>query len=180
MNIKKILVATIVLAMIVLSMSAVNAGFLDFLSGVPELSEQDFENFTMKVPVDSTFKESSSMNRYDGDDNEDTMNFMFNDDPDGSHPSWSDGNISIQYFDYKEDGFSDYKEVLSAQIDSIREICVPENEKQEGDLYIFTAHPDDRDLYVVCKESNNKLIVLTDTNMNLNLLKEMGNSIKFK
>ena len=42
MNIKKILVATIVLAMIVLSMSAVNAGFLDFLSGVPELSEQDF------------------------------------------------------------------------------------------------------------------------------------------
>ena len=105
MNIKKILVATIVLAMIVLSMSAVNAGFLDFLSGVPELSEQDFENFTMKVPVDSTFKESSSMNRYDGDDNEDTMNLMFNDDHDGSHYSWGYGNITIQYFDFREEWF---------------------------------------------------------------------------
>jgi len=180
MNIKKILVTSLALTMIVLSMSAVNAGFFDFLSDVPELSEQDFENFTMKVPVDSTFKESSSMNRYDGDDSENAMNFLSDDSPEGSHPSWSDGNISIHYFDYKDDGFSDYREVLSAQINSIAEICIPENERQEGDLHIFTAHPNDHDVYVVCKESNNKLIVLTDTNMNLDLLKEMGNSVKFK
>ena len=97
MNIKKILVTSLALTMIVLSMSAVNAGFFDFLSDVPELSEQDFENFTMKVPVDSTFKESSSMNRYDGDDSENAMNFLSDDSPEGSHPSWSDGNISIHY-----------------------------------------------------------------------------------
>lgn len=180
MNIKKIFVISVALMMLVLSFNVVSAGFFDSLSGVPELSEQDFGNFSMNVPADSTFKEHSAMNRYDGGADDNAENFMFNDGPEGSHPAWSDGNISIDYFDYEEDGFSDYQEVLSAQVNTISEICVPENEQTDGDLHIFTSHANDRDLYVVCKESDNGLVILTDTNMNLNLLKEMGNSIKFK
>ena len=144
----------------------------------------DFGNFTMNIPEDFTLVEGIVSNSLIVQNENQTVIL---DDPSESHPIWKDEahGITIEYINFEEDGFSGYDIVHTAYLDN------PMYEASEGNCYVYTHDGE----YIIVnvqdgdQQSNpaspmgGKAVVIIRADIDgadLDLLKEMSSSIKFK
>lgn len=154
---KKFIVFLILFSVSILAISTVNATDLEY---------KDFDGyFSVKVPSSIDFQKDLNESREDG------FNLVT--------ASYMSENLAIIYMDSTITS----NESASFYYQTFFEGAYPESvkcyESQEGDLKIMEPiKSDGSELPMVCKSSGNRLIIIMGDD--IDLIKEMGHSIKFE
>lgn len=159
---KKAIYGIFCIIVVMLSVTAVSSAALE---------THDFGKFSMNVPAGADFTQNNATNG----DLTITKDTDFSD-PAISHPIWSGANLTIEYYDCGEDGFSGYKEVMSEY----------ENDtavEQSNGMYVYNSKVQESK-YVVFKVKEGGIlgsdVVVSISGDDLNQLKEMASTVEFK
>jgi hypothetical protein len=146
-----------------------------------DLTNHDFTTFKMDIPNDANLTEETGFNGKDVIENAVRSNggsipvSDLESDPANTHPVWTDNvnNISIQFINCEEDK-------LSNHANAMKQMYANSTFKEDsGNLHIYDmSKVSGEGSYGVCVENNGKSVVVI-TGDDLDLLKKMGESVKF-
>lgn len=146
-----------------------------------DLTGHDFTLFKMDVPNDANISEDTAFNGKDVIEDAVRSNggsipvSELESDPANTHPEWTDdvNDISIQFIDCQEDKLSDHANAM-------KQMYANSTFKEDsGNLHIYDmSKVNGEGSYSVCVENDGKSIVVI-TGDDLDLLKQMGESVKF-
>ena len=153
-NMKKIILAALALFLLIACVSA------------SDLVSEDFENFTVDVPSDASFKEGYPVGTAFGGDS--SGNLV----PQDANPYWFDDNIDIS-IDYAD---MDYQKLMDKRFEGAK------LSSEDGDIHVFDIsdckNSDDKQ-YAVCIADKDQSSVIICGN-DLDELNEMAKTVKFK
>jgi len=181
MNVKKILIYSIGMMILISSLGIVSAGLFDFGSGGSELASYDFDDFSMDVPADLELNKTDSLNGGDVLENAVANNggtISFDElysNPNYVHSIWQDenGTISVELIDLKEDGYDDGEDAVLENF--VNSTLIDE----QDDIKTFNVSGAYNDRFAVSKE-NGKDSVVVVTGQDRDLITEMISTVKFK
>ena len=146
-----------------------------------DLTSHDFKTFKMDVPSNSNFNESTYINGGDVLERAVANNGgsisveEVESNPSYSHPYWTDdvNKISVHYIDCNADSLSSHSEAM-------KQMYAKSSFKEDsGNLHIYDMSEVNGDgSYSVCRDDNGRSIVII-SGKDLDLLKQMGESITF-
>ncbi len=146
-----------------------------------DLTNHDFATFKMDVPNDANITEDTGFNGKDVIEDAVRSNggsIPVSDleaDPASTHPVWNDdvNDISIEFINCEEDKLSDHATAM-------KQMYANSTFKEDsGNLHIYDmSKVNGEGSYSVCVENDGKSIVII-SGEDLDLLKQMGESVKF-
>lgn len=181
MDIKKILIFSILLISSFGCIGSVNAGWFDFLNS--DMTEYDFGNFTMEIPKNTTLNESIQPN------NDDVIYTIGEKSPNGTisinysdskwnapqykkyfHPCWNGENkIVIEYIEYGEDNLTQ---------SNLMSVLYPDSTLNNTEGNVSSYEWSSFDTYIVVKYDDKSAVLIRSDNPDLTW--QMVDSLKFK
>ncbi|RAP48991.1 MAG: hypothetical protein BZ136_04165 [Methanosphaera sp. rholeuAM74] len=189
---KKKLIYSITIVLLLCCISTASAGWLDFLDG--DMEEHDFGNFTAKVPKNASFNESVQPNDenstaniaekfFGGSVSIDFTDAKWNDEKYKNylHPCWSTGGekdfIIIDYIDSNEDNLTSENAVHNLFYDVAPGNDIELDETGEDySSYYWNSY----DQYIVKIDNKDKTAFVVIRSDNPDLLNSIIDSVEFK